>query len=166
VDRRPNSKEQENLTNYYVRPASADDVEWLAPRLREADLQEIAAGTGEPALSVLTRGLTTSRPCLVGCVNDDPIVIFGVAPNSDNSGSIWMLATDAIVTHRRAYLSMCSSWLNTLNGLYPTLLCLADARNTVHHRLIKWAGFRYHGKIESHGVAQLPFLLFTRQLNV
>lgn len=152
--------------DYHIRLATMEDVMWLAERLREADRAEIAAASGlSPAVS-LARGLAYSKPCLVGLSGETPVVTFGIIPVSSETGSIWLLATDDIDTHAREYLRRARPWLDAQQLIYKNLVCIADARNTKHQRLIKWAGFKQVERIEHYGVERRPFIKYERHSNV
>lgn len=151
--------------DYNVRLATVEDILWLAPRLREADVAEIAAASGRTPLSVLVSGLADSAPCLVGTADGVPVAAFGIVPVT-GSGAVWLLSTPALETHASAFLRRSRGWLDAQQIAYPTLTCTADARNTLHARLITWAGFKRVGVSPAHGRARTPFIHYERHRNV
>lgn len=145
-----------------IRLAEEADVLWMAPRLREADRQELQAATGESPLVALTKGFEASTPPHVGTLDDEPFVMYGVVPHLPHGGVIWMLGTPTIEQASTGFLRRTRKEVERLGGDYPRLFNLADARNTVHLRWIKWAGFRFVRKHQNIGKEQRPFVEFER----
>lgn len=65
-----------------ARQATEEDVLYLAPRLRKADLREALAGGYKDPVEALMEGLRSEDGCVVGTDKDGvPIVIGGTAPS-------------------------------------------------------------------------------------
>lgn len=151
----------------YVRASQGEDAYYLAPRLREADKNEIAAASGLDPLAALLVGLITSQPCRTICAADsEPIGIFGVVPDKEdkNVGSVWMMATDRIEEPRNAtpFLRQCRDWVEVMNGMYPTLWNAVDARNELHLKWLKWCGFEFTQEVYLDPENINKFILFER----
>lgn len=134
----------------------------MAENLRSEDLQELKASSGRTPLVALKAALEGPSSCLVGCVDSIPVVIFGVQCCSSDVGAVWLLATDDIRNHRFAYLRLARDWLQLASMWFPRLVCISDDRNTVHQRLLKWAGFEAQRSLENYGVEHRPFTLYER----
>lgn len=151
--------------NGHMRPATLEDAVSLAPRLRQADLQELVASAGpcDPVVP-LALGVATSVPCYALIARDGELsALLGVTPTVDRMcGAIWLLGTDAIERNARDFLRHTRSVADKLNDLYPVLFNYVDERNTVHRRWIEWAGFTFINRIEHHGAEKRPFLEFIR----
>ncbi len=95
-----------------VRLARFGDAAHLAPRLREADLQEIKANLGEDPPTVLARGIAESDPCYAVLNGEDiPIALFGVVsiqatPRSDLFG--FLLLTNWRSIHSLSFVTAAS----------------------------------------------------------
>lgn len=147
------------------RTARFDDVLDLAPRLRQADRDEIEAATGlddpEKALSL---SFTLSTQCWV--VTHDGVVhgMFGAGqdPNEDRHGIVWAMTSDELVTdHRVWFIRNSPRLLDMQHERYPFLWNWIDARNELHIRWLEWLGFKF-GEARNHGPKSLPFILFWR----
>jgi hypothetical protein len=146
----------------YVRTATRADVEYLGPRLRSADVDEVRAMGGVKPLTALTMSFHYSDTALSICTNDDlPMGMFGVT-RWDDRGMVWMLASDELLKHSRIFLRQSRDWVKLLNDEYPVLFNYVDERNTVHIRWIKWCGFTFINRHERMGVERRPFLEFVR----
>ena len=130
---------------FRVRPARPEDAAALAPKLRQADLQEIEAGSGKPPLEVLETGLRLSTQSYAAELPSGEVVaLFGVGPTAEPKlGAVWMLGSDHLKTIRFTVLRHAKTWLNTLSDSYPLLGNVVDARNTLHVEWLRWMGFRF-----------------------
>ena len=128
-----------------VRPARLEDAAALAPILRAADLQEIAASSGRPPLEVLEDGLRHSPAPYAAALSDGTVVaLLGVAPTATPElGAVWLLGSDHLSTHRLTFLRHSREWLRILFADYQLLGNLVDARNTLHVAWLRWMGFRF-----------------------
>jgi hypothetical protein len=146
----------------HVIPASAEHVALLAPRVREADRLELWASgriTPERALAI---GVDASTSAWTGFVDDEVVCMFGVVPASlvGGIGVPWMIGSDAIVRHQRAFLRRCRGHLERMQVLYDTLVNFVDDRNVVAHRWLTWLGFHVEPP-QPYGPDGLLFRRFT-----
>jgi hypothetical protein len=151
-----------------VRLARAEDAAELARYLRQEDLQEIKAVSGEDPAAALERSVTWSEPCYA-LVNeaDRPLALFGAAPDARmrHAGLIWLLASTEFVEHPVWILRNCRKWITKLHQHYEVLGNFVDARNETHIRWLEWCDFKFIGLVEKYGVEQRPFYEFTRAHN-
>ena len=145
-----------------VRRATRADAEYLAPRLREADVNEVRAGGSEP-LPALLSGLEHSLEPLVGVdPHGDPFCMFGVAPSPDPLvGCIWLLGTDAVRKYPLGFNRHCKAGIARFHEHFPVLMNCVDERNTVHIEWLRWHGFTFLRRLPI-GIGGLPFLEFAR----
>lgn len=127
----------------HVRPSTPADVQYLGPRLRQADVEEIKGVTGMSPVASLSIGLVKSDPCLTLLAPDDqrPIGMLGVVPQEDRAGLIWMHCTDDLPRYSMTFLRNCKPVLDQLFQRYAALYNWADARNALHVRWLRWMGF-------------------------
>ena len=142
------------------------DCEKLAPRLREADLQEVQACGVQP-LEALQMGFLASRWCFTAFPDvgeDRPILRFGVGdfPQESGTGIIWLLGSDDILKVSHEFLRESKWWIKTFQDHYPILTNCVDARNVVHIKWLKWLGFRAIKMHAEYGVEKRPFYEFVR----
>lgn len=150
-----------------VRDTTPEDIKYLADNLREADLQEIQAASGLPPYEALMKSHETSPYCKVGVADDEPVLIFGVAPTGvPLLGGVWMLGTPAIEKHTTTFLRRSKRYVLDMHDQgYPVMFNYTDCRNQVHHTWLKWLGFKFIRKV-NYGVEDRPFYEFVRLQNV
>lgn len=145
-----------------IRPATAADCHDLAPRLRPADAQELFAASSSPPEVALPSTLRW-EPSVVE-LDGRPEAIMGCTRRDDIEGVPWFLSTDipvsprwrvAFLRHSRAVVEEWQRW-------FPLLHNFTDARNTVHHRWLRWLGFTFVAQHERFGPLGLPFFEFVR----
>ena len=122
------------------------DVQAIAPKLRQADLDEIEA-LGEDPEDALSKSYFGSKPrCYTAEHKEVPMAMFGVVPFADNPkwGSIWLLGTDDVTNKAPiSFLKWTKLFFPTLIEPYEMVCNIVDKRNTVHIKWIKWLGFSF-----------------------
>lgn len=145
-----------------VRPATLADAEALAPRLRKADLQEIAACSRETPLALLQHGITHSLKAYAVETPRGVAALFGVVQSAEPScGNVWLLASDDLLTVRNTFLKKSRYWLRDLFGDFRVLGNLVDQRNTVHVQWLRWLGFKFFRRVPC-GVNGEVFIEFAK----
>ncbi len=132
-----------------VRPSVPDDVTYLAPRLRKADLESLVACASPSAEVSLTRGLRHSDICLTAL--DDkgrPAVMFGTVPYPQDStvGNVWFLMANDLDIETERLSATASHYVETFHGKYPILSSFLDCRDRPRKRMLQRCGFDF-GKI-------------------
>jgi hypothetical protein len=147
-----------------TRLSRPEDVTYLAPRLRDADRQELlAAGASSPEQS-LQEGLKLSKSC-VSIVDDqdNAVAMFGVCPSPDEGvGFIWLLGSDDIKQNKTRFLRRSKQWIETFHQEFPVLTNFVDQRNEVHLLWLRWLGFKFLRTVNAPGPGNLPFYEFAR----
>lgn len=145
------------------RLATMEDVDYLAPRLRQADLDEIQAASGRCPREVLLQGLEVSEPAFVGADEwGTPIVMFGACTHEPGLAAVWLLSTDDLYNHRISFLRQSRKGMDAVNRKWPVLFNYCDARNVVHINWLRGLGFTFIARHEHYGVERRPFLEFVR----
>jgi len=146
-----------------VRPTVKDDVLALAPRLRQADIDEVKAASGLDPLTALTLSLQISPLCFTVFGDGLQLAMFGAKPEDNPTiGRIWMLGSDEIHDHRFGFLRKSREWVDYLQERHPLLYNYIDARNTVHIRWLQWLGFSFINEVHGYGFEQRLFYQFVR----
>ena len=145
-------------------PTTVEDVEYIAPRLREADRQECTAATGKDPLEILKMSLLIGDITLTLTATDGTRVgLLGVAKSHlPDAGVIWLCATDDIYQYQMTFLRRSKKVLPKLLELYPVLHNAVDARNELHIKWLKWMGFTFIKRHEEWGAEKRPFYEFVR----
>lgn len=124
------------------RPATMEDVFFLADRLRRADRDEVLALGFRSPLLALESSFASSDAAFTGLIDGVPAMMFGVgAPLFAESGTVWALGTDVLTAHPREMLVYGRRKIRELLELFPFLENWCDARYTAAHRWLKRIGF-------------------------
>jgi hypothetical protein len=145
-----------------VRTADWSDVEFLAERLRQHDIEEVGA-LGFSPLDALSHGFDNSAVCYTGLEPDTglPLCMMGVVQSPyPNLGLIWLLGTPAIQKHGWRFLSMSRPMLAEMfettgfEGFYN----YTYAKNHEHHKWLRWLGFTFIRKVKAGGSPFYEFI--------
>jgi hypothetical protein len=68
--------------------------------------------------------------------------IGGVIPDSDGNAGIWTLCTPALETMGLTFLRRAKIHIDVLTKPYKMVYALCDSRNKLHHRFLKFLGFK------------------------
>lgn len=151
----------------WVRLAVEGDITQIAPKLRQADKQEVWASGGYSPEEALRVSYRASEPCYAFVGPKGLQALFGVAPtvlgNSSGGtiGAIWLLGTDAIDTNPITFLRWSRNFLPFLIQPYDMVCNLVHAKNTLHIKWLRWLGFSVIRQVE-HGPEHEPFYEFAR----
>lgn len=147
--------------NYEIVQATLEHAQRMAPRLRQADIDEIwASSMLEPETS-LTRGVACSSHVWTGMVDGEPACIFGVVPVSFMSGIgvPWMLGTDLVEEHATAFLRRNRRYVKRMTRAYNYLVNYVDDRNVKAIAWLEWLGFTV-SEPQQFGALNMPFRRF------
>lgn len=151
----------------WVRKATLEDVQRIAPRLRPEDRAEVIAGSGFQPEESLPLGFWLSQPdCYVVHNDGEPYAIYGASVYKEfpkGVALVWLVATPDIQKNSRRFLRYCRDGVNALNDKFPLLFCLADERNTVHLKWLDWCGFTRGNRHEEYGLEKRPFIEYMRK---
>lgn len=130
----------------------------LAPRLRDADVEEIAALSGRTPLESLEQGLAHSDECFTVTYMEAPAVMFGVSREGDQ-GTIWALAGKELEEFPRQFARYSRPWVQYLGRGLTSMHNVVLASNHVHRRWLEWCGatFGSEAPIGLHGQSFVPF---------
>lgn len=152
----------------YVRESVVEDIGFLAPRLRDADVREIKDVSGKTPLASLAHGYAVSDPCftLLHPKTNEPFAMLGVVRETDGLGLIWMHCTNDLPSF--SFLKHAKRVLYNIIGgksyAYEYVGNYVDARNITHVKWLKWMGARFQDW-ERIGEKQIPAYPFLIKLN-
>lgn len=142
----------------FTRGLAKGDLQYLAENMRKEDADEVKASSGLQPLPALQASILFSSQVWIGDEGDGtPFVIWGV----NKQGVIWMLGTESIAKYAIPFLRNSKSLLKEAHKHSPILFNKSDCRNEVHHKWLRWMGFKFINK-SNHGVEQRPFYEFVR----
>lgn len=147
---------------WHVRRATIEDVEDIAPRLRQSDIDEIVAASGKSPLDSLTSALELSQlGTWVGVYKGRVELIFGCSHTPDRSiGLPWMVCTDTLKDSPREFLQKSKVWVKGFSKQFPILKNFVSAKNELHIKWLKWCGFTFTQLHQEYGAGKEPFWEF------
>lgn len=143
-----------------LRPPAPADADELAAGLRQQDIDELNAAGHHDHRAVIADGVARSDWCLTALVGGRVACIFGVARMGtllDPRGIPWMLGTDLVQQHRRAFVRLAPHYIQRMLQDYPHLVNVVHARNTLAVRWLQRAGFALRPPHQHNGE---PFHVF------
>lgn len=143
-------------------PATLEHVESIAARMRIEDAQELYASIGLQPIDGLRISFERSLYAWTWLVDGVPATMFGIGTHSiiGSEGVVWMMGTDLVVTHRRAFLRATKRRIDRLLDIYPILTNYVDARYADCIAWLRWLGFEIH-PAAPYGFERRPFHRFT-----
>lgn len=144
-----------------IRPAVLADADIVAADLRAADRAECLAAGVADVRGAIREGIEHSALCWTALVDGQPVAVFGVRAWGD-SGVPWLLGTEALVVHRRAFIRQAPTYIDLMLQAFPRLLNHVHADNTRAVLWLRRAGFTLH-PTHPHPATGAPFHLFTME---
>ncbi len=150
-----------------VRLATTEDARDLAPRLRQADLEEITALVTKAPLDVLVESVQRGTETYAVVADDGCTILalFGIhhyMVMSELEASVWMMGAEEMKSIKTSIMRETEPILRKFHQRYPLLWNIVDTRNTVHINWLKRFGFSAIKRHERLGVEQRPFIEFVR----
>ena len=142
--------------NSQYRTATISDGLAVANMLRIEDRKEVEGLGLNPIFHIPFGVATCNHSTYFYTKSGEPAGVAGIADISDGVGQIWMLCTPAIHNEPFTFVRQAKLWLSEIEHQYELLWNLADARNHVHHKLLKHLGFKALRVIPA-GPEQLPY---------
>ena len=125
----------------------------VASNLLPDDRREIEEGHGVDPIEALTIAAHRSSYVYFTMPNGKTAGLAGV----DDDGLIWMVCTPVILEYPHAFARGAKKFVQSRNE--PLLWNIADKRNKVHLKLLKFLGFKFSEEI-FYGPNQLTFIKF------
>lgn len=134
-----------------------EDVEGLAPRLRESDLVEIYLASGLNAKEGLSLSVNNSSACFSLSFENQVAALFGVAKSSaPDIGIIWLLGSDDLTRCKKVLVADGRRWVAEFSRHYAALKNYISAANLSTLEWLEAIGFRRLG-ISTYGHANQRF---------
>jgi len=145
--------------------ADSDHAFAMAPKLRAADVEEIAALTEVPPLPTLMESMRGSLRSYTVLVDGDPTIMFGVAVHPDDAecGVPWLLATDGLRRIRREVLRFGPPVADKAFEGFKRLCNITSGSNTVAHRWLAGLGFELGPLMPGAGRNGEDLLFFSKE---
>jgi hypothetical protein len=133
----------------------------IAPRMRDADVEEVRAASGRSPDNALRHSLQMSEIAWTVTFDGMPELMFGCGTVDilNNIGAPWLLGTDAVERNRRHFLGGSRYWIQQMQNRWQLLRNVVDDRNAASKRWLAWLGFTLKDP-EPYGYERLPFRVF------
>lgn len=130
-------------------PVEAWHIQHVAEHMRAEDVHEVWEMGGFTPREALDHSLNHHGKAWTALFDGVPAAIFGVIPLSilSNAAIAWLLGTDALAKHWRAFARVSVDVLAEVHARYPVLANATRVENTLAVRWLRWLGAR----IEIHG---------------
>lgn len=141
---------------YILRPARPRDGKALKPR--QCDIQEWDASIAG-GVSLLPLNIHLSDEAWTIATKKapwQPHMIFGVVTQGNPLPTTWLIGSDLAQRDAAWLLHECRQFMAEFFTRWPLSECFSDARNTEHHRWIKWLGYSLV-TIKRMGPKTMPF---------
>ena len=125
----------------YYREATIEDALHVVNNIREEDKQEIE-GLGFSPFLLPISVIESESPVAFFDELNNPLGVAGVVPTEPGMGQVWMICTPYVKRIPHTLVRQSKKWLANEEKKYQLLYNIADARNTLHHKLLKLLGFK------------------------
>ena len=137
----------------FIHPITLEAALHVASHLRPDDRREVEEGHGQNALEILTLEALEGSCVYFTMPNGKTAGMAGV----EKGGSIWMLCTPVIEQYPHTFAREAKRFIERREE--KLLWNIADKRNKVHLKLLKFLGFKFLREI-NYGPNNLPFIEF------
>ena len=149
-----------------IRPSVIQDVIDVAEGMRSEDKAEVYALSGDTPKGGLLCCYLASKPCITMTSRHGYLLgMYGVIPERDGVGRIWMLGREEMTKDKidkLSFLKQAKIQIEKLNKKYKVLFNQVDARNQIHIDWIRWMGFTIIKRHSKWGFEGRPFYEFVR----
>ena len=139
----------------YIHPITLEAALEVASNLRPEDRREVEEGHGYDPIEYAKFIAQEGSTVYFTVPNGKTAGMAGVGPE----GAIWMICTEAIKEYPHTFARESKRFVESRTE--PLLWNVADRRNTVHLKLLKFLGFKFLRELK-HGPNQLSFIEFCR----
>ncbi len=159
------NKEERQVLVFRIRDAVELDALLLAPKLREADIEELDAATHLSPWEVLHTGWYLGAPCRTFLSEEGEVVgMFGVTPlmGTRRTGVIWCLSSPELFKMRKYFMRNCREQIEDICSGYDKVFNYVYEKNKTHIRWIKAMGFEMSPTTTPFGRLEKPFYYFEK----
>ncbi len=139
----------------YIHPITIEAAIQVASNLRPDDRREVEEGHGLDPMVELVQEAKRGSSVYFTVPNGKTAGMAGVG----TEGAIWMICTPAIKDYPHTFAKESKRFVESRTE--PLLWNVADRRNTIHLKLLKFLGFKFLRELK-YGPNQLSFIEFCR----
>ena len=139
----------------YIHPITLEAALEVASNLRPEDRREVEEGHGYDPIEYAKFIAQEGSTVYFTVPNGKTAGMAGVS----TEGAIWMICTEAIKEYPHTFARESKRFVESRTE--PLLWNVADRRNTVHLKLLKFLGFKFLRELK-YGPNQISFIEFCR----
>lgn len=139
----------------FIHPITIRAAIEVAHNLRPDDRREVVEGHGHDTMEVMLQAASFASTVYFTVPDGRIAGLAGV----HNDGAIWMVCTPAIEDFPHTFAREAKRFIESREE--RLLWNIADKRNTVHLKLLKFLGFKFLREV-THGPNNLTFIEFCR----
>lgn len=132
----------------------------VAARMRQSDLDELAASGSLDPLDTLRKSVAVSEPAHVITYKDVPLAVGGLVMLNESTGCPWQLCTEDAPHHAKGIVRLGKQGLAHWLTRRPHLTNFVDSRNTQSIQWLKWMGFTLGDPVDMFP-SGVPFIQFS-----
>lgn len=145
---------------FQVVPAAPEHIGPIAANLRQADRNELWAVAALLPDDALRLSLAAPGVARTWLIDGEPAAMGGISDGPERGhGVVWLLGTDAIDRHARAFLIESRRQFEAARSAYDFVFNWVDARNVRSLRWLRWLGFEICAP-QPYGILCMPFSYF------
>lgn len=143
------------------RPATEDDVVFVADHAKPEDRQEVMAAWGRDVKTDLLQAFRLSDFCSCATVSGVPVAVFGTIPDSvfGDRATVWLIFTDETEKCRIVVAKECRRVLRDVLQVHSPVYNYVNVENVRIIRWLQWLGAEFVGPIK-HGIWGKKHLYF------
>lgn len=126
-----------------LRKPTPDDIEFISKNARQADIDEVKAGSGRTIKEAIMLANDVWNDSVVWAVKNKPVCIMGVNEDNEGNGIVWFIATDEFEKNRFYFARHCKKCAEALMSKYKLLYNYVHADHQKAIRWLKWLGFEF-----------------------
>lgn len=148
-----------------VKEPNVEDIKEISEHLRKEDIRECAdVGGMHPSEALLESWAVSKDNCFAASHQDRGwICIWGCSPTGAlGVGSPWLLGTPEIENVPLTFLRESKRWIAETHKEYPIMTNIADERNEIHLKWLRWLGFKFVNRYEEFGPGKVSVIQFAK----
>ena len=144
------------------RAATQEDLDELAPKMREADRIEVWCSHGMTPDEILQYSWVVSNEVNAAYNDEDEVIgIFGWSLDERGSCVPWLLASDDLKNYTKQFLKESRVWVRGLMEKFPHGYNYCHAANQQSLKWLRLCGIKDFQRVDGWGYYPSPFVKFS-----
>ncbi len=149
-------------------PATLEHARALAPRLRQADKDEVFASGGHTPERALVMSVNVSTVAWTALLDGEPEIMWGASsydysPDEDHlMGIVWLLSSDRMYEIPDRFIEESHTYVSKMMDTFDTLFNYVHLANRKSRLWLHKLGFKSYGVEHNYNGRGESFMLFAR----